>query len=93
MTLSKNYSFQIVISCVFILLLLLVVSGDLAAQCPMCRMSAESNMENGGTAGKGLNNGILYMLSMPYLIIGTIGYLWWKNRRKGSDAEGQEGGA
>jgi hypothetical protein len=52
------------------------------AQCPMCRMSAESNLKNGGTSGKGLNNGILYMLATPYLIIGTIGFIWWRNRRK-----------
>lgn len=52
------------------------------AQCPMCRMSAESNLKNGGTSGKGLNNGILYMLATPYLIIGTIGYIWWRNRKR-----------
>lgn len=55
---------------------------EVQAQCPMCRMSAETNMKNGGTAGKGLNAGILYMLAMPYLIVGTVGYIWWRNRRK-----------
>lgn len=53
-----------------------------SAQCPMCRMSAESNLENGGTEGKGLNTGILYMLAMPYLLVGGIGYIWWRNRRR-----------
>jgi len=52
------------------------------AQCPMCRMSAESNLKNGGTAGKGLNNGILYMLATPYVLIGAVGYVWWRNRRR-----------
>jgi len=51
------------------------------AQCPMCRMTAESNLKNGGTAGKGLNNGILYMLLTPYLLIGVVGYIWYSNRR------------
>lgn len=51
-----------------------------AAQCPMCKMSAESNLKNGGTAGKKLNTGILYMLATPYIIIGTIGFIWWRNR-------------
>jgi len=45
-------------------------------------MSAESNLENGGTEGKGLNTGVLYMLAMPYLLVGGIGYIWWRNRRK-----------
>jgi len=51
------------------------------AQCPMCRIAAESNMKNGGTAGKGLNNGILYILATPYLLVGVIGFVWWRNRR------------
>jgi len=52
------------------------------AQCPMCKMSAEADLKNGGTAGKGLNAGILYMLTFPYLLLGTIGYLWYNNRRR-----------
>ena len=57
------------------------------AQCPMCRMSAESNLKNGGTDGRGLNNGILFMLATPYLVVGALGFIWWKNRRKEEDEE------
>ena len=60
------------------------------AQCPMCRMSAESNLKNGGTDGKGLNSGILYMLATPYLIVGAIGYVWWRNRRREGEEENEE---
>lgn len=62
----------------------------LPAQCPMCRMSAESNLKNGGQAGQGLNNGILYMLATPYLLVGLIGFIWWRNRRKESELEVEE---
>ena len=55
------------------------------AQCPMCKMSLESNLQNGGTQGRGINTGILFLLATPYLIIGGIGYVWWKNRRKKDD--------
>jgi len=55
------------------------------AQCPMCKMSAEQNLKDGGTAGKGLNKGILYMLLTPYLVIGSIGYFWYRNRIKEVD--------
>lgn len=58
---------------------------DLMAQCPMCRATAETNLANGGTEGLGLNNAILYMLGMPYIVIGTIAFFWWKNRRQGVD--------
>lgn len=56
------------------------------AQCPMCRMPAESNLQNGGTDGKGLNQGILYMLATPYLMVATIGFLWWRNRKREEEA-------
>lgn len=56
--------------------------AELIAQCPMCRIAAESNLKDGGTAGAGLNAGILYMLAAPYLVVGTIGFIWWKNNRK-----------
>ena len=67
---------------IMLVFILLIFSFDLAAQCPMCKIAAESNLENGGTAGKGLNNGILYMLSLPYVLIGVIGFIWYKNRNK-----------
>jgi hypothetical protein len=63
------------------LILFFFVSSELAAQCPMCKIAAESNLENGGSAGKGLNTGILYMLTMPYLIIGILGFVWYRNRK------------
>lgn len=66
------------------LLLVSVVVSDLVGQCPMCRMSAETNLQDGGTAGKGLNNGILYMFFMPYLLVGLLGFIWYKNSKKDS---------
>lgn len=60
---------------------------EVNAQCPMCRMSAESNLKNGGTNGQGLNNGILYMLITPYLLVGVVGYIWWRNRRREGEEE------
>lgn len=60
---------------------------DAQAQCPMCRMSAESNLKNGGTEGKGLNKGILFMLAMPYLLVGVIGYAWYRNNQNQKDKE------
>ena len=64
------------------------------AQCPMCKMTAESNLKGGGSAGKGLNSGILYMLLTPYLLIGVVGFVWYKNRRKEEDiVEDERSGA
>lgn len=88
----KNFIFRITIA---VLLLVSAPSmvAPLQAQCPMCRISAESNLKNGGKAGAGLNGGILYMLSLPYLLVGAIGLWWWRNRRKpGDDASFDEEG-
>jgi hypothetical protein len=65
----------------FTLLLVFVLSSDLLAQCPMCRMTVESNFADGGSAGLGLNRGIVYLLAAPYLIVGGIAYMWWKNKK------------
>lgn len=66
----------------FIFLGGMLLSGDTSAQCPMCKMSAESNLKNGGTAGRGLNTGILYMLALPYTLVGVIGFIWWRNNKR-----------
>ena len=53
------------------------------AQCPMCKTAVESGMEDGHTKGKGLNDGILYLLATPYLAIAVIGGTWYyKNKKK-----------
>ena len=69
-----------------ILLLILVISiflgEDLMAQCPMCKMAAESNMKAGGTAGAGLNKGILYMFALPYILVATMAYIWYRQQKR-----------
>ena len=65
----------------FVALSCSLYSVDSAAQCPMCKISAESNMRNGGSGGKGLNAGILYMLALPYTLVATFGLIWWRNNR------------
>ncbi|MFK7808918.1 MAG: hypothetical protein AB8F74_14030 [Saprospiraceae bacterium] len=67
--------------------LVMVNPSPTIAQCPMCKIAAESNLENGGTAGKGLNQGILWMFSMPYVMVGLIGFLWYRNKRKEEDVD------
>ena len=66
---------------IIMMLLLAFPFAEAISQCPMCRMAAESNLEHGGTEGKGLNTGILYMLSLPYLLVLTIGIIWYRNRK------------
>ncbi|GAB3930127.1 hypothetical protein [Mucilaginibacter myungsuensis] len=52
------------------------------AQCAQCSAVVESNNKSGAHATKGLNKGILFLLAMPYLVVATGGYIWYKNYRK-----------
>lgn len=55
---------------------------EASAQCAMCTLNADNSVENGNTEGKGLNNGILYLLAAPYLAVAAVGFLWYKKYRK-----------
>lgn len=70
---------------VLALAFVLVLTSPSHAQCPMCKIGAESNLKAGGSAANGLNSGILYMLAMPYLLVTTVGFIWYKNRKKESE--------
>lgn len=53
------------------------------AQCAMCRATVENNISTGANKiGSGLNTGILYLMSVPYLLFAVIAYLWYKHSKK-----------
>ena len=41
-------------------------------QCSMCRAVLQS--EEGQATAKGINNGILYLMAIPYLLVGIVGW-------------------
>ena len=55
---------------------------NLFSQCAMCKAAVESNLEAGGVKGAGINEGILYLMAMPYLAIIIFGILWYIQNRK-----------
>ena len=72
----------------FVLVILMVFTFtfgiiDAEAQCAMCRATVETNYSNGaGEASTRLNSGILYLLCMPYILIGTVAFVWYRNKQK-----------
>lgn len=53
------------------------------AQCAMCRTQVVNNVSHGETSfAAGLNTGILYLFFTPYILIGVIAYLWFKNSKQ-----------
>jgi hypothetical protein len=67
------------------LILILMASADSFGQCAMCRSTLENNFSNGDPGiAAGINTGILYLLSMPYLAVIIIGYFWYKSSKNAS---------
>jgi hypothetical protein len=61
-----------------IVLFLLVMAGDsMWGQCVMCKAVAEDSAAE-GAVGRGINQGILYIMAVPYLLLGIFGYLVYK---------------
>lgn len=58
-------------------LILLVASNQGFAQCSMCRAVLESEADQ--STAEGINNGILFLMAFPYLLIGGLGYYIYKN--------------
>ncbi|GAB3169916.1 hypothetical protein [Telluribacter humicola] len=74
---------KIMMKCIAMLVVVLLTSADIWAQCAMCRGSVESTMGNGrNNVGIGLNTGIMYLFFIPYLAVAIIGYLWYRNSKK-----------
>lgn len=46
------------------------------AQCAMCRASLES--EGNSTKLEAVNDGIVYLMVIPYILVGIVGYLIYR---------------
>lgn len=71
----KNFWVTLVILSIVILL------PDMAeAQCSMCRAVLESEADQ--STAKGINDGILFLMIFPYLLVGGVGYFIYRSRKK-----------
>lgn len=50
------------------------------AQCAMCRAAIES--EGNATKAEAVNDGIVYLMIIPYVLVGIIGFAIYKMRQK-----------
>ncbi len=56
----------------FILLVLLLLPNITDAQCAMCKASVESSQGQKNSVAGGINQGILYLMAVPYLLLAFI---------------------
>jgi hypothetical protein len=71
---SKNYFI------LFFSLVLIVGIQDANAQCAMCRAVLENNADN--SVAEGINDGIVYLMIFPYVLMGGLGYYIYKTNQK-----------
>jgi len=63
----------------FLIVVLLFIPQDVEAQCAMCRAVLESG-GNTQTA-EGINNGIVYLMAIPYLLVGVLFFFVYKKMK------------
>ena len=67
---------------IFLFFFLLLIYQNANAQCAMCKAVVEANLESGGSIGAGLNDGILYLMAMPYIFIIAVGLIWYNLKKE-----------
>ena len=60
-------------------LVLIFYTSAANAQCAMCRAVLESNGEN--TLAEGINDGIVYLMAIPYLVVGVLFYFIYRKMK------------
>lgn len=73
----KKLIFALTLS--YLLLGQLGLSPLAQAQCVMCKAQVEAaKAENDDYDVAGLNKGIVYMMTVPYILMGAIGFFWYR---------------
>ena len=64
----------------FFILCSLLFSFSANAQCAMCRAALTS--EGNAVKAQAVNDGIVYLMVIPYVLVGGIGYYIYRMRKK-----------
>jgi membrane protease YdiL (CAAX protease family) len=65
---------------IVLLLFSLLFSFSSNAQCAMCRAALEG--EGNSTKAAAVNDGIVYLMAIPYILVVVIGYFVYKTGKK-----------
>ena len=66
----------------FLVLLMTCFNYVSIGQCAMCKAVVEANLESGDTKAAGLNDGILFLMSMPYIAVFFFALFFYLQKRK-----------
>ncbi len=62
-----------------VLIILLLLPQSIEAQCAMCRAVLES--EGNTSSAEGINNGIVYLMAIPYLLVAGVFYFVYRKMK------------
>ncbi len=77
-SIAKQYCKKLTILATLILFSLFSVSAN--AQCAMCRAALTS--EGNTTKAAAINDGIVYLMAIPYILVAIIGYIVYRMKIK-----------
>ena len=60
---------------------MILTAGSALAQCSICTKTAS---QLGKQSAEGLNGGIVYLMIIPFIVAGYIGYRWWRQEKQQS---------
>ena len=60
--------------------MIFLMVAETTAQCSMCRAVLESG--DAQETAKGINNGIIYLMAIPYVLVAFVGYQIFKLLKK-----------
>jgi hypothetical protein len=64
---------------IVVLLVLFTFPSVMDAQCAMCRAVVESEAD--GKTAEGINNGIVYLMAVPYILVAGLFYFIYRKMR------------
>ncbi|MEO2059647.1 MULTISPECIES: hypothetical protein [Mesonia] len=67
---------------IVVVFLLTLLPQLTSAQCAMCRAVLESEADGG--AAEAINDGIVYLMIWPYILIGGVGFVIYRMIKKAS---------
>lgn len=64
---------------ILIIGLFIITSFSAEAQCSICNKTVQ---QMGSRTAQGFNTGIIYLMMVPYVAVGIIGYKWFKSNHE-----------
>ncbi|HEY1032179.1 MAG TPA: hypothetical protein VGD89_10435 [Flavipsychrobacter sp.] len=65
----------------WLLILALTITAAPAVYAQGCAMCTKTAAGLDDKSARGLNGGILYLAALPLMILGTVGFVWWRSNK------------